>query len=72
MRFEMTPNEAEDLYCPFALPTRQHCLGDGCMAWEEGDDCPSAHGDCSLLIHRREIVNGLGPILTVDVRKLGE
>lgn len=70
MRDSCLSEEAKTtFYCPFALPKQMHCLGDDCMGWENDYEAGGGLGDCSLLVHRRELVNGLGPMLNVGVCK---
>ena len=58
MRVSIYSDQAKTAcFCPFALPERVYCLGDDCMSWESDDEFGDGTGDCSLLMHRREVIN---------------
>jgi len=42
MRVFEFPDQAQDYYCPFALPSKLYCLADDCLAWDE----EGAEGGC--------------------------
>lgn len=72
MRDSLLPKEAQaDYFCPLAMPQRVNCLGNECMAWEYDVEGGGGYGDCSLLVRRREIVNGIGPNLVVSINPAG-
>lgn len=39
MRVFEFPDQPQDFYCPFALPSKLYCLAEHCMAWNEEGNC---------------------------------